>query len=153
MIYIKLITYSASFLLVFSCASNERPEFRYRIDNEQKANQKEFYAKRFRDATFYKCLHYGYGEEANVKLIKIMSEKDLFTPAEEPFFTEDFIQDSLVKQILSNLPPVYNAKESKIKDKNFIISTCLSFYESKELNKIAQKYYKINLKEDKKLED
>ncbi len=42
--------------------------------------------------------------------------------------------------------------ENEIKGKNFIISTCLSFYESKELNKIVQKYYKRKVKENKKLE-
>ncbi|MCU7614116.1 hypothetical protein N0B16_06670 [Chryseobacterium sp. GMJ5] len=38
-----------------------------------------------------------------------------------------------------------------IKGKNSIISTCLSYYESKELASIAQKLYKQKVKEDKKI--
>lgn len=151
---IKIIIPIISFLLVYSCSINERPQFRYRSDRKQKNNEKEFYTKRFRDAVFYKCLQHGYGKDTNFKIGTLMAEKDLFTPSDEPFIIEDKIQDSLAKQIISNLPPVYilNENENEIKGKNFIISTCLSFYESKELNKITQKYYKVKLKEDKKLE-
>ena len=151
---IKIIIPIIFFLLVYSCSINERPQFRYRSDRKQKNNEKEFYTKRFRDAVFYKCLQHGYGKDTNFKIGTLMAEKDLFTPSDEPFIIEDKIQDSLAKQIISNLPPVYilNENENEIKGKNFIISTCLSFYESKELNKITQKYYKVKLKEDKKLE-
>ncbi|WFB66240.1 hypothetical protein [Chryseobacterium sp. WX] len=44
-----------------------------------------------------------------------MAEKDLFTPSDEPFITKDRIQDSLAKQIISNLPPVYMLHETRIK--------------------------------------
>ncbi len=147
----KVIISIVSFLLIYSCSINKRPQFSYRSDRKQKNNEKEFYIKRFRDAVFYKCLQHGYGDDTNFKIGKIMAEKDLFTPSDEPFIIEDRIQDSLAKRIISNLPPVYilNENENSIKGKNFIISTCLSFYESKELNKIAQKYYKIKLKDER----
>ncbi|MDR6371299.1 hypothetical protein J2795_002914 [Chryseobacterium bernardetii] len=151
---LKLIIPIVSFLLICSCSINERPQFSYRSDRKHKGNEKDFYTKRFKDAVFYKCLQHGYGKDINFKIGKLMAEKDLFTPSDEPFITEDTIQNSLAKQIISNLPPVYmlHENENEIKGKNFIISTCLSFYESKELNKIVQKYYKRKVKENKKLE-
>ncbi|MDR6922423.1 hypothetical protein [Chryseobacterium sp. 2987] len=82
-----------------------------------------------------------------------MAQKDLFSPSDDPDSKINNIQDSLAKKIINNLPPVYLhvEDESTIKGKNFIISTCLSYYESKELNSLAQKLYKEKVKHEKQI--
>lgn len=82
-----------------------------------------------------------------------MAEKDLFSPYDEPFMPqEESMQDSLAKRIISNMPtPYIHLEDEKIEGKNFIISSCLNYYESNELNTIIKKLYKQKVKEDKKL--
>lgn len=151
---IKVLTFFVSFLFFLSCSVSERPKFTYRSDKkQQKGNDESFYTKRFRDNVFYKCLQYGYGDSLNLKIGKLMAQKDLFTPFDEPFIEEVAIQDSLAKKIMTNLPPPYIhiEDENSIKGKNFIVSTCLSYYESKELQIIAQKFYRKRVEQDKKI--
>ena len=151
---IKLLIFFVSFLFFLSCSVSKRPKFTYRSDkNRQKGNEQSFYVKRFKDNVFYKCLQYGYGDSLNLKIGKLMAQKDLFTLVDEPFIEENSIQDSLSKKIITNLPRPYIhvEDENSIKGKNFIISTCLTYYESKELQIIAQKFYRKKAKQDKKL--
>jgi hypothetical protein len=150
----KILISLLIFLFTFSCSVNEKPHFAYRSENQKKGVDQNFYIKRFRDNTFYKCLKYGYGDSLNFEIGKLMAKKDLFSPSDEPFTKEEeSIQDSLAKKIIKNLPKPYILveDENSIKDKNFIISTCLSYYESKELNTIAKKFYDEKIKDNKKL--
>ncbi|WP_066434314.1 hypothetical protein [Chryseobacterium sp. CCH4-E10] len=149
----KIFIPTLLFLFILSCSANERPQFHYRSDRTKKYNDQYFYSKRFRDNIFYKCLQYGYGDSLNFKIGKLMAEKDLFSPYDEPFMArEESIQDSLAKRVISNMPiPYIHLEDETIEGKNFIISSCLSYYESNELNIIVKKLYKQKVKEDKKL--
>lgn len=142
------------FLFFLSCSVNERPHFEYRSDKSKINNAESVYNKRYRDNVFYKCLRYGYGDSLNFKIGKLMTQKDLFSPSDEPFTQkEESIQDSLAKRIMANIPAPYIhvEDESSLDGKNFIISSCLSYYESKELNAIVKKSYKEKIKENKKI--
>jgi len=150
---IKILLLIFTFLLFLSCSVNKRPQFTYRSDKSKKDKEESIYNKRFRDNVFYKCLRHGYGDSLNFKIGKLMAQKDLFSPSDEPFIQkEESIQDSLAKRVIANIPtPYIHLEDEKIDGKNFIISSCLSYYESKELNNIAEKRYKEKLKEDQKL--
>ncbi|PWN59908.1 hypothetical protein [Chryseobacterium viscerum] len=149
-------TFTTLIFLCFllSCSSKKRPQFVYRNEIKTQGNPDQFfYTKRFRDNVFYKCLQFGYGNSLNIKIGKLMNQKDLFTQYDEPLIKEDSLQNILAKKIIENLPLPYIHVEDKnsIKGKNFIISTCLSYYESRDLNSIAEKMYKEKVKEEKKL--
>lgn len=140
--------------LICSCSTNGKPRFIYRNDikSQKKAGQL-FFSKNFRDEVFYRCLRHGYGDKLDVEIEKLMSEKDLFSINDEPSTKNDSIQDSLARKIIKDLPPpyVHIEDENDLKNKNFIISTCLSYYESRELDSISKRLYKEKVKEDKKL--
>lgn len=82
-----------------------------------------------------------------------MAEKHLFSQSDEPNLKLDSIGEILAKKIINKLPPPYLhvEDEKELIGKSFIISTCLSYYESRDLDSIAQKLYKEKVKEDKKL--
>jgi len=143
-----------SVIVLSSCSVYKRNNFEYRSSEKvNKNSNKHFFTKQFKDGVFYKCLRYGYGENLNFQIGQLMAQKDLFSPSDDPDSTVNNIQDSLAKKIIDNLPPVYLHVEDKstIKEKNFIISTCLSYYESKELNSFAQKLYKEKVKQEKQI--
>ena len=151
---LKIVIPIFTLLSFLSCSVNERPQFKYRSDKNTKGNEQSFYNKRFRDNVFYKCLQYGYGDSLNLKIGKLMAQKDLFSQSDEPFTQkEESVQDSLAKKIIKNIPKPYILveDENSIKDKNFIISTCLSYYESKELSIAIKKEYEEKVKTEKKL--
>ena len=137
----KKIIFIICFLSLISCEVKERPQFKYRNEiSHQKNAIKVYYTKRFRDVVFYKCLHYGYGDKLNMEIGKLMAQKDLFSISDDQFLKENFVQDSLAKKVITNLPLpyVHVEDEKEIIGKNFIISTCLSYYESKELDLISK---------------
>ncbi|MGC4129388.1 MAG: hypothetical protein QM564_07465 [Bergeyella sp.] len=150
---IKFILFFLFLFFFFSCSINEKQKFAYRGVN-QKNNAQNFYTKRFRDVVFYKCLRYGYGDNLNMEIGKLMAQKDLFSPSDDdPDLKIDSIQNILAKKIMSSIPPPYIHLEDEkmLESKNFIISTCLSYYESRDLDSIAKKMYKEKVKQDKKI--
>jgi hypothetical protein len=50
--------------------------------------------------------------------------------------------DSLAKAIPKNIPPFWHTDEIENKDKNVYMCSCLHYYQSKELDKIAKREYK-----------
>lgn len=98
----------------------------------KKNTEKQFFIKQFKDGVFYKCLNEGYGETLSLEIFKLMDKKDLFSPSDNPNLKLDSIQTSLAKKIFNNIPPPYLhvEDEKELIGKNFIISTCLSYYDS-----------------------
>ena len=82
-----------------------------------------------------------------------MESKDLFSPSDDFDPRADSIRTLLSKKVITHLPKPYLHvdDEKELIGKNFIISTCLSYYESKELDSIAKKLYKEKVKEDRAL--
>jgi hypothetical protein len=141
-------------IVLLSCKTYKRNNFAYRSSEKfNKHADKQFFIKQFKDGIFYKCLQHGYGNDLNLQIGQLMAKKDLFSPSDDHDPKIENIQDSLAKNLINDLPPVYLhvEDENTIKGKNFIISTCLSYYESKELNSFAQKLYKEKAKQEKKL--
>lgn len=137
-------------LYLFSFCSTTK-KFKYRSDLSVKTSLKSGFIKQFKDDVFYKCLQEGYGEDLSSKIFNLMKEKDLFSPSDDPNIEIDSIQSKLAKKIILNLSPPYlhTDDEKEIVGKNFIISTCLSYYESKELDSLANIEYEKHLKEEK----
>ncbi|MDR3024308.1 hypothetical protein [Chryseobacterium sp.] len=150
----KYFQTSISIIVLISCNAYKRNNFEYRgYEKVNKDSDKRFFTKQFKDDIFYKCLKYGYGESLNFQIGQLMAQKDLFSPSDDHDSKLKKIQDSLAQNIINNLPPVYLhlENENEIKGKNFIISTCLTYYESKELNSFAQKLYREKTKNEKKI--
>lgn len=154
----RIVMFVVCLKLIQSCnPSYTREKFEYRSNRhlEKKNNIEEnFFNRSFRDGFFYSCLSYGYREnKLNDSIFALMDKKDLFSPSDDPNPKTLKIQDSLAKVVIDKLPSPYLhiEDENSIKGKNFIISTCLCYYESNELDSIAQKLYKEKVKQDKKI--
>jgi hypothetical protein len=137
--------------LFLSCRIYKREPFNYL--GSEKTKELDFFVKLFKDRVFFKCLNYGYGNDLYFNVTTLMASKDLFNSSDSENFLDKKLIDSLAKRLILNLPPpsVHVEDLKTISDKNFIVSTALSYYESKELDSIAKSEYKKKIKENKKL--
>lgn len=142
--------------MLFSCSPYKRDSFEYRGNANNKLNDqqkdKKFYIDNFKDKVFCNCLMEGFKEnKLGDSIFHLMAKKDLFTLSDDI----DLKRDSLVKklgiQVIKNMPPLSVYSEIDISDKNFVLSSCLRYFESRELDSTAIDYYKKRQKEEKKL--
>jgi hypothetical protein len=96
---------------------------------------------------FYQCIKEGYGNDT---IFKLMEKKDLFNSSENYItLKEAEIARIIGKKIIQNLPPPFiKTDDENILGKNFISSSCLHSYASKELDSIAKEAYKKYLKSE-----
>lgn len=125
-----------------SCSSNHLSKFEYQFGKEEWINS-------YKTEAFWGCFNESY---KNDTLIKIISKRD-FINQPEIIANWDilFKAQENGKNISRNIPkPTYPKFEEGNKEefykKNYFLASCLNFYKSKELDKLAREEYKKYLK-------
>ncbi|HEU4496967.1 MAG TPA: hypothetical protein VFR70_07940 [Flavobacterium sp.] len=122
--------------LAISCKAQHKDKFSYKI------NEKQSWINAYKYEVFYGCIREGIGNDS---LRIILQRKDLFNPYCDMDFS--IIDDARKrgKQIIEKMPDAYikiDKGEEHLKEKNFILNTCLMYYASRELDSIANAVYK-----------
>ena len=127
-------------LAFISCNTYKRDNFKYRNED------KKVWINTFKTEVFYECLKEGY---KNVSIFKLIAKKDLFNSYDAiDFTTVDFARE-LGKKIIVKMPMPFikiDIGEDEQKNKNFISYNCLNYFDSKELDSIANSEYVKMLK-------
>ncbi|MGG7035926.1 MAG: hypothetical protein ACI7YS_12140 [Flavobacterium sp.] len=153
----KLVKTTTSMLLLatlFSCSPIEGTKklntyygdkFFYPGSSKNKPSPKIGWVIAYKQKAFYQCLFQGYKNDSILKLIK---KEDLFTTYDFiPFSTFDKIKSDS-KKIIDNISPnEYFIEDEETKKRNYISSTCLCYFASRELDSIAKNEYKLFLKD------
>gem|GEM_PF-851726 len=136
-------------LFCFSC-SLHKEKFSY---PHQYKNEKQSWIDAYKYNAFWGCVNAGLGNDS---LRLILKRKDLYYPYSE--ITFHYVDEARDKGrgIIEKLPLPYIkidiGDEEFYEGKNYISLTCLNYYESRDLEKTAQKAYKEFIKQRKKEE-
>jgi hypothetical protein len=143
-------------LLITACSTSKRDHFRYRSARDSKLNQEQNYKKfivdDFKDKVFCACLLEGYKDnKLGDSIFRLMAKKDLFMLSDDMDFKRDSVTKELGRMVIKNMPPPRVHTESDITGKNFIITSCLRYFDSRELDSIANDYFNKRRREEGRL--
>lgn len=140
----KSLSYRYIIVILFfsSCTVNKLARFNYN-------NGPNPWINAFKDRVFVKCLEHSYNNDS---IFTMINKIDVYVNPYDAFYLEgDRIKllDSLSHSIPLHIPPPSGLIEG-VDGRNFYLCNCLHYYASKELDSIARKEYKNELKITKK---
>jgi hypothetical protein len=124
----------------FSCASYLNSSFDYNIS-------KDPWIHAFKDRVFIAALKEAYKTDSLI--FQLIEKKDALNTYDGLTLNEMKIADDLGKSIIKNMP-IPLMCENCPNDMNYYISTSLHYYESKELNLITKKLYRLHKFQERK---
>ena len=147
----KIIKYCITVLIVFHCYSCDlyKDKFYY----PQYKNEKQSWIDAYKYTVFLNCVKVGIGNDS---LRLILKRKDLYYPySGMTFYYVDEARDK-GRTVIEKLPPPYIkidiGEEKFYEGKNYISFTCLNYYASRDLDKIARRAYKEFVEQKKQTE-
>ncbi|WP_396179773.1 hypothetical protein [Flavobacterium sp.] len=150
----KYVLYFVFLLVLFSCCKT--PNLTFFGDDFSKGKGYEYgkvsnsWITAYKDNVFYSCIREGY---KNDSIWLLMDKEDWFNTYDAIDFTDLDTAMIIGKKVIKDLPNevYFNSQEffsenDKSKHKNYISSTCLHYYISRELDSIAKEAFKNEVK-------
>lgn len=142
----RTVTYCVTVVvsLYYSSCNLYKDRFSY----FQFKNEKQSWIDSYKYEAFYGCTKGGVGNDS---LRVILKRKDLFYPNSEIGFM--YIDDARDKgkAVIEKTPPPYIkidiGEEEWFEGKNYVSFTCLNYYASRDLERIARRKYKESRKQ------
>lgn len=124
-------------LFVFtSCVNNKYSSFNYQYSADP-------WIDAFKDRFFFTALKEAY--KLDTEILARMEKLDAFNPYDGLSMEEMTIADSTAKALMIGMPTPGMCEGCK-GEKNYFIATALHYYNSRELDSLAKKYYRKHLK-------
>ncbi|MBX2953333.1 MAG: hypothetical protein KF870_12570 [Leadbetterella sp.] len=143
----RTVTYCVIVVISLYCSSCNL--YKDRFSYVQLKNEKQSWIDSYKYEAFYGCIKGGVGNDS---LRVILRRKDLFYPNSEIGFK--YIDDARArgKAVIEKTPPPYIkidiGEEEWFEGKNYISFTCLNYYASRDLERLARRKHKESRKQE-----
>ena len=124
--------------LLTSCSSNLYHHFDYNRSNNP-------WMDAFKDRVFFTALKDPYSSDSSI--FQLIEKKDAFNPYDGLSLKEMQIANELGTSLIKNMPSP-SMCENCSDGMNYYMATALHYYNSRELDSIAKKYYKLHIEND-----